>query len=343
MTSPSTPEKADAAAPGSGEPFRCASCGGTESVSSGSYELPSRRHDDGQVVAMAYPLRACAECRHVQAWPRPSDEELTRYYAEDFWADRGVSTSAIVGDWHQLLTDSAGLWERFERADKQVSHLVDSAKLPRTARIADLGSGLSPVLYHFRQRGFTDLHALEPFEGICDYLERQGITTYATVLEDFIERDDLPTFDAMVISHTVEHLAEPEAVLSGLRRHLAPGGVLYVDVPHRDDLLPAHEGLHLHFFGPDSLSRLMERSGFAVESVEVDRLHALDRGLLKILHAVYARFLGNRGGLGTRPFIERLHRHVWRPVARLLRINVKIFVSVQDVRLVGRTPDVAAS
>ncbi|CAN5890273.1 hypothetical protein BH23ACT2_BH23ACT2_02130 [soil metagenome] len=320
-----------------GDAFQCACCGGTDSEPAGRYELPTRRADDGRVVGMAYPLRSCTTCHHVQACPRPSDDELTRYYEEDFWTDRGVSAGAITGDWHHLLTETSALWERFERADKQVSHLVASAGLTPSARVADLGSGLSPVLYHFRQRGFTDLHALEPFEGICDYLQGQGITTYATLLEDFIERDDLPEFDAMVISHTVEHLADPELVLCGLRRHLAPGGVLYVDVPHRDDLLPSHEGLHLHFFAPDPLSRLMVNSGFEVDAVEVDHLSALDRALLKVLYAVYGRFLGNRGGLGTRPAIERLHRWVWRPTSRLLRLNVKIFVSVQDLRLVGRT------
>ena len=79
---------------------------------------------------------------------------------------------------------------------------------------------------------------------------------------------------------------------------------------------------------PDDLEWLAEELGFAYEMPRLDGRPYEDR---------------NPRSCGKRPAIERLHRWVWRPASRLLRLNVKIFVSVQDLRLVGRTTTPAST
>jgi SAM-dependent methyltransferase len=316
--------------------FTCACCAGDKATPASTYSLPDRTGADGSTAQMSYPLAECVECGHVQAHPPPSAIDLERYYSTSFWQSHGVDGDGIDGDWHANLTSSSGLWERYRRAERQARYLVDTAALSREARIIDLGSGLSPFLYHCRRLGLGDLAALEPDPAICSYLDGHGIETYPTMLETFIERHDIEPFDAMVISHTVEHLADPHTVISGLARHLRPGGFLYIDVPHRDDRLPYHEGLHLHFFGAQSMARLLGRCGLAVEASEVDKLRARDRAARNVLYFAYGRSFGGRGGVSGKGKLEFLHRHVWRPAARLLGLRINIFVSNEDLRVIAR-------
>ncbi len=332
-------ESRDLAAAGStlDQKFVCACCGQRDAVDVGSYALPVPAADAGGSTTLSYPLAQCCVCGHVQAHPPPSSAYLDQYYSKQFWSTHGVDDELGDHDWFESLTGKPGARERYERARRQAEYLAHAVRLPADAKIIDLGSGTAPFLFCCRELGYRNLYALEPSEAICSYLERQGIVTYPMLLEEFVTRDDLPSFDAMVISHTVEHLVDPRSVLTGLRARLESGGSLYVDVPYRDDRFPYHEGLHLQFFGPESMERVLQRSGFSVAACEVDRLTWRDRAVLKIMYPAYRRIYGSRGGLGAGSrTIERLYRFVWRPFTKLLRLNIKIFISHQDLRVVAR-------
>jgi len=80
---------------------------------------------------------------------------------------------------------------------------------------------------------------------------------------------ELPrTFDAITMVHSLEHFANPLAVLEDLRAKLTPDGRLFVQVPNAEanpmDLAVAD---HMSHFTPATLSRLCVRAGYEVESV----------------------------------------------------------------------------
>ncbi len=206
------------------------------------------------------------------------------------------------------------------------------------AKIIDLGSGLSPFLYHCRQRGFQNLFALEPSDEICRFLDGQGITTYPTLLETFITRKDLPQFDVMILSHTLEHLIDPDVVLHGLRDLLSDQGVLLIVVPYQDHLLPTTSGLHLHSFNESSLLQLLTKCGYQTMLIQTDRLNAVESRLIKALHLIlrnkYARIIWKRLTANQRR--EYFHRFVWRPLKRVLHLEVNIFQSHQDLFALAR-------
>src|SRR5581483_5354748 len=84
-----------------------------------------------------------------------------------------------------------------------------------------------------------------------------------TRIEDF--RPDV-RFDAVVMCDVLEHLADPRGALERCRDLLAPGGVLFVQVPNLVGfhLPPSHGwGLphHLWQFGPRSLALLATAAG----------------------------------------------------------------------------------
>lgn len=131
--------------------------------------------------------------------------------------------------------------------------VVDAAAaLPAGARVLDAGSGEAPYRSLF---------------GHCEYLTQDwpGTPHQGAHASDVIaDLHDLPledaSFDAVVCTEVLEHVAEPQRVLAELRRILRPGGRLLVTVPFAIEL---HEEPHDHYrYTSHGLRGLLERAGF---------------------------------------------------------------------------------
>ena len=73
--------------------------------------------------------------------------------------------------------------------------------------------------------------------------------------------------DLVVMSHVLEHVAEPKAFIEGAARNLRKGGVLFIEVPCMDfDHKPIYEP-HLLFFDKKPMQHLLSTSGF--DDIEV--------------------------------------------------------------------------
>jgi SAM-dependent methyltransferase len=77
-------------------------------------------------------------------------------------------------------------------------------------------------------------------------------------------------FDAIVMSHVLEHLPDPLASLREVRAAMTPGAVLYVAVPDMDSMQFRIFGkkwdvisplVHLQYFTSRSLEKLLDRCG----------------------------------------------------------------------------------
>jgi SAM-dependent methyltransferase len=86
-------------------------------------------------------------------------------------------------------------------------------------------------------------------------------------------------YDAVICSHVLEHIVEPEALLTAIRAHLVPSGVLIVALPNLmfwksrirlmfGDFDYTESGLmdrtHVRWYSFASARRLLERHGFSV-------------------------------------------------------------------------------
>jgi 2-polyprenyl-3-methyl-5-hydroxy-6-metoxy-1,4-benzoquinol methylase len=91
-------------------------------------------------------------------------------------------------------------------------------------------------------------------------------------------------FDAIVCNDVLEHLLNPGATLTQLRRKLKPEGVVVASIPNirftpalskvvfHKDFPKDDEGIfdrtHLHFFTRKSIVRLFETSGFTIQRIK---------------------------------------------------------------------------
>ncbi len=133
--------------------------------------------------------------------------------------------------------------------------------LTTNGRIVD-GFELDPVSAHQARR-------------VCRHVWVGDLATFD------VEQLDGP-YDLILFGDTLEHLADPGAVLRSLRNALKPEGRLIVSMPNianwsiRLSLLAGRfeysdrgilDRTHLRFFTPNTVSDLMTSSGFAVQSI----------------------------------------------------------------------------
>jgi SAM-dependent methyltransferase len=91
---------------------------------------------------------------------------------------------------------------------------------------------------------------------------------------------DAERFDLLVMSHVLEHVGNPRAVLTSLVSRLSPGALVFIEVPCRDFEHKAEDEPHLLFFDREPMTRLLERCGIKPIHVSYHgvRIDALRRG-----------------------------------------------------------------
>ena len=133
-----------------------------------------------------------------------------------------------------------------------------AAEIPPGARILDVGAGEQPYRELFEHARYE----------CCDWAN--SVHPGARKVDYVAPADDLPledgTYDAVVCTQVLEHVAEPGDVLAELFRILKPGGVAYVTVPLAWE---EHEAPYDFFrYTRFGLAHLMTGAGFQEVVVE---------------------------------------------------------------------------
>ncbi len=243
----------------------CLSCGGDRLARVRPYRFVSRRGGGREVFGAPW-LVECARCGLVQAEPRPSPDALTRYYREDY--RKGGLHGADVADPAAFPRDNLFYFNR----GRSIAELAAAHVTASRPRVLDIGAGWGHLLHALAERfPGAERHAIEYSRVCVDHLTAIGVTVDTRPAEEV-----LPAvrgrFDLITLSHVLEHLLRPADALRLMRDALAPGGVLYVEVPHigRDALrrhadhrwAPRFDEPHVTFFAPDALRRLVAAAGF---------------------------------------------------------------------------------
>lgn len=117
-----------------------------------------------------------------------------------------------------------------------------------SARILDIGSGRGGFLIDAARRGA----AVQGLEYNPEYIaetRRRAEVAGVQVAVTLGAAESLPfadsSFDFVNLSEVIEHVQDPDAVLSEIRRVLVPGGKAYVSVPNRFAFIDPHFHLPL--------------------------------------------------------------------------------------------------
>lgn len=151
-------------------------------------------------------------------------------------------------------------------------------------KILDVGCGRGEFLVTLQQEGGFNVVGLEPNIALAQFVrEMEGIS----VVSKMYSTDLFPenTFDAITFIQVFEHLEQPLSTLAAAYKNLNKGGVIVIDVPSfnnprifafrllrlkalvRKDFIPAH----CYYYTRNTLSKLVEKSGFKVEKIVTGR------------------------------------------------------------------------
>jgi SAM-dependent methyltransferase len=235
-------------------------------------------------------LHRCLECRAAFLDPRPDRNSIhlayTKYYTHEP-ADVSASSSkkksvraALENGYRNYLFGTrlspslafgrfvAPLFsQRAARIRAQGRGIESVQGIDR--KVLDVGCGSGGFLAFAKRMGWQ-AYGVEPDPIATDVARKEGIEVLADQVTELDASLD-GFFDAVTLSHVIEHAHDPIEMLSHCHRVLKPGGYLWVETPNTDSF--GYElygrnwrGLetprHLVLFNAESIRVALGRAGF---------------------------------------------------------------------------------
>lgn len=258
---------------------RCGECGGPGDR---VYEDLSDRHfGGGSGWAIAY----CTPCDLHWLTPEPSAEQIAASY-RDYYTHEGPAGAGLEA-WlkHVIPGVRLGYRDRLTSWQRAGGAFVARVAPLRTlgersvlwlegrerGRLLDVGCGSGEAMLRFRDLGW-EVAGVEFDDAAARVAaERTGAPVAAT-----LEGLEPASFDAVILDHVLEHLADAGSILRGCARALRPRGRLALATPNPKSAGRGRFGAHwLHWDPPRHLTlrgaaglrALAAEAGFEVEDL----------------------------------------------------------------------------
>lgn len=185
-----------------------------------------------------------------------------------------TSTMADIG--HRL--ENLELWESFgQNLIRLISKFQEKGKL----KVLDIGSNIGV---------FVNLAKKNGWQAIGIDLDKKRVEVGRKKFNIDLRCTDLVgakfennEFDVVVLSHTLEHIFEPEKLLQEIRRVLNEMGILVIEVPNIEGLPVKIQKIrrqnwygydprqHLWHFTPKTIHNLLEKHGFRILELKTSK------------------------------------------------------------------------
>jgi SAM-dependent methyltransferase len=237
-------------------------------------------------------LVRCPDCTLVYLRGKPEADVYTR--EEDYIRTR------ILDTYNEPPPEQNRLFRsRLERAGARV----------RGRRVLDVGCGSGAFLRTAKALGWQ-AQGVDIAVTARELLAPQGIDVCVADAVEFLN-EHRAAFDLIHMNHSLEHIPAAAETVLAARGALAPGGLLYVEVPNEFDNLvyrtlelvgrkrrrgsflgrseaPPFPSPHLYFFNKKSLARLAARAGFSQFNVHARRREPFELSLAEAAETVAA-------------------------------------------------------
>ncbi len=234
--------------------MECPVCGSSE-----GRELSSQPEDFEYHVSAGnkYKIRACSSCGSGFLWPRPTVDDLVRFYPDDYHAyndDHGRIAGMLV-----------------TRRNRSRMQLYLSLTQERPVALFDVGSGDCRHFDALRSTGDFTFAGVEINPGMVEKANKAGYNVVQGTLEDLDVSLLKGRFDIVTMYQLVEHVLDPRMLFRKARILLKPGGVIIGQLPCLGSIEASvfgrywagyHYPRHLQQFTKRSLLQLIENEKF---------------------------------------------------------------------------------
>jgi 2-polyprenyl-3-methyl-5-hydroxy-6-metoxy-1,4-benzoquinol methylase len=221
-------------------------------------------------------LKQCtnAGCRLIWLDPAPVPEDLgiayEQYYTHDGSATGPAPIFRRACTWaHSRAAKVAAIVTGLYQESRRFKHMLLSDLRP--GKLLDVGCGDGQFLHKMSQQGWKGEGIDFDAEAVKRGREKHGLSLIAG---DFQTAEFASgNFDAVTMTHVIEHVPDPVACLDKCRQLLKPGGRLVVSTPNFLSL--GHQrfgrnwrGLepprHLQIFSPQALEECARRAALKI-------------------------------------------------------------------------------
>ena len=169
--------------------------------------------------------------------------------------------------WHRYLRLLAHLYPSGAGSIQSETMFLSAPRFP--ARLLDVGCGNGDLLVQMRSLGWS-VEGIEVDAAAAGTARARGLEVRQGEL--FHQQYPADSFDAVTMSHLIEHVYDPVALLQEARRVLKPTGTLIVLTPNSQSMGARLYGRdwrgwepprHLHIFNLHNMRAMLERAGLA--------------------------------------------------------------------------------
>ena len=229
-----------------------------------------------------YPFtyRQCCSCGFVFLDPRPDEEEILQYYAQDYYGEGS----------HKFRSCFEGFRLFFARKRMRRTQKF----FPCPGKALDIGCGQGTFLQLLKEEGW-DCHGTELTKESAFRASQKGIPVSVGEVQ---EGQFTPHFfDLISFWQVLEHLPDPMKVLKALRPFLKKEGIIAISTPNIESLqakvstrrwFHLDPPRHLCLFSPETLERMMRSLGFSLVEIRHFSMEQNPYGWLQSLMNILA-------------------------------------------------------
>ena len=210
---------------------------------------------------------------YVQAVPRPSQTELDAFYREIYFGENVTSTYQVEYSPDELL-------QKRLRADCNIELIDQHLEQKENVSFLEIGCGEGFLVASGVSKGWDTLgvdYQIQPVEKFNpDVVSRVIETNPSQYLEDQISSGVKK--DVVAIQNVLEHVIDPEGLLTKISGLLNQNGCLLVQVPNDFSalqIMAQKQGVtehdhwfvppqHLNYFNDENIGSFVESCGFQV-------------------------------------------------------------------------------
>ena len=242
------------------EYVKCDACGANE------YKTIFKGRDCIFGIKEPFSIVKCDACGLVYLNPRPTAESIKGLYEKNY-THQGKPFKLPGTEASRLKALLKKFWHLYIRG------YSDGLIKKMQGKILDIGCRSGFFLLSLKQKG-QEAYGIEINPSDAKYCNEIGLDVFCGVLEDAKFENDF--FDAIVMSHVIEHLPSPKKTLKEVYRILKPGGKLYILCPNSDSYGKKifgrywygwHIPFHFHIFTVKTVQKLTEEAGFKISRI----------------------------------------------------------------------------
>lgn len=221
----------------------------------------------------------CKTSQYGMLYPRPASDEIAEFYdvADYYTHDKTIATSSR----EQMKPSFFGWLLKRLSWEFDDSVYIENEWIPHTlgrepSNALDIGCGSGKILARLRAEGHRVV-GVDPDPVARDVAHSRGLHVLAGTAEALPDAISSEQYDAIFMTHVLEHTVDPIQAIHNAIALLKPNGKLIIETPNNAAIGFEQAGAawrwldiprHLNFFTPQSLRAMCELVGLQHQATE---------------------------------------------------------------------------